>query len=110
MKVRSRIFTPRGILCSIAIVMVYCISVLAMQPVLAQSLSLRLQAAQQPQDKPDTSQQPDSQTPNPDQKLPKKSVSLNGTILMSGDALVLRDPSGTRRVRSQRLPPSPPAT
>jgi uncharacterized protein YdeI (BOF family) len=94
MKVHSRIFTPRGILCSVAIAMVYCISVLAMQPMLGQSLSLRLQAAQQPQDMPDT-QQPDSQTPNPDQKLPKKTVVLNGTIVRSGDAFVLRDPSGT---------------
>jgi hypothetical protein len=95
MKVRSQIFTPRGVLCSVAIVMVYCISVLAMQPMLGQSLSLRLQAAQQPQDTPDTSQQPDSQAPNPDQKLPKKSIVLNGTIVKSGDALVLRDPAGT---------------
>jgi hypothetical protein len=88
MKVYNRVFTAKEILCTTAIAMVYCISVIAMQPALGQSLTERLQAAQEPQ-------QPSSQEPDPNQKLPKKTVVMNGTIVRSGDAFVLRDTSGT---------------
>jgi uncharacterized protein YdeI (BOF family) len=82
MQHRNQFLTPRGLLCSIAIAAVYCISAMAMQPQFGQSQRGSLVSAQQ--------QQPTQ----PDQPA-AVAVVVTGTIVKSGDNFVLRDTSGT---------------
>ncbi len=62
MQLRNRILTARGLLCSIAIIAVYCISAIAMQPQPGQSLLPSMEGAQQPKEEPNSQQ--DVQTPH----------------------------------------------
>jgi hypothetical protein len=93
MPTQKRPISGRAIVCSIAIAMVYCLSVLAMQPVLGQSLAFRMEPNQEPEGKPNN-EQPAPQPAQPDRKE-AKAVALTGTIVKTGSDFVLRDPSGT---------------
>jgi hypothetical protein len=91
MQIRNRIFTAKGVLCSIAFGLAPCISASAVQPSLEQPPALSQQAVQDslqsaPVQEPNTSQ--------PDQDA-AKAVVLTGTIVKSGPDFVLRGSSGT---------------
>ena len=82
MQHRNQSLTPRGLLCTIALAAVFCISAMAVQPQFGQSQWRSLESAQQQQ-----SMQPDQPAAS--------AVVVTGTIVKSGDNLVLRDTSGT---------------